>query len=149
MCRARRHYGFKDESNWGKRRSCLWESERFGRVKGNRITCKLWFGAEVSLDIVIVTNQRNKIWAKATSITGTGAEAKPHALQVPLDLDGTIVKPGDLVFSDPTNGVIVIPQEKVADVLELLPQLIEADDRVKEDVLKGMSVHEAFKKHRG
>lgn len=91
----------------------------------------------------------NQIWAKATSVTGTGAEAKAHALQVPLDLDGTLVNPGDFIFSDPVNGVIVIPQDKVTDVIELLPRLVEADDRVKAEVLNGMSVQEAFKKHRG
>jgi regulator of RNase E activity RraA len=66
-----------------------------------------------------------------------------------LDIDGTIVKPGDLVFSDVTNGVIIIPQEKLSELLSLLPRLIEADDRVKEDVGKGITVQEAFKKHRG
>jgi regulator of RNase E activity RraA len=67
---------------------------------------------------------------------GAGAEAKPHALQVPLNLEGTLVNPGDLIFLDSTNGVVVIPKDK-------------ADDRVKEDVEQGMSVQEAFKKHRG
>lgn len=90
-----------------------------------------------------------QIWAKGTAITGTGAEAKPHAIQVPLDLDGTIVNPGDLVFSDAVNGVVVIPQDKVDNVISMLPALIEADDRVKEDVKKGLTVQEAFKKHRG
>lgn len=89
------------------------------------------------------------IWAKGTSITGTGAQASPHAVQVALDLDGTIVKPGDLVFSDTINGVIVIPKEKVGEVVEMLPKLVQADDRVKEEVKKGMTVKEAFKKHRG
>jgi regulator of RNase E activity RraA len=68
---------------------------------------------------------------------------------VPLDIDGTIVKPGDLVFVDATNGVVVIPQEQVSEVVSLLPALTVADDRVKEDVGKGMTVQEAFKKHRG
>jgi regulator of RNase E activity RraA len=80
---------------------------------------------------------------------GTGAEAKPHAIQVPLDIDGTIVKPGDLVFSDAKNGVVIIPQDKVEEVVAMLPKLVEADDRVKEDVENGMTVQEAFKKHRG
>ena len=66
-----------------------------------------------------------------------------------LDLDGTIINPGDLIFSDPTNGVIVIPQDKVSDVIKILPGLVEADDRVKDDVLMGMSVQDAFKRHRG
>lgn len=80
---------------------------------------------------------------------GAGAESKPHAVQVPLDINGTIVQPGDLVFSDATNGVVVIPQEHLAEVVSLLPNLVEADERVKEDVSQGISVQEAFKKHRG
>jgi regulator of RNase E activity RraA len=68
---------------------------------------------------------------------------------VELNLEGTIVRPGDLVFSDAVNGVIVIPLEKVDQVIEMLPRLMEADDKVKEDVAKGMTVQEAFKKHRG
>lgn len=81
---------------------------------------------------------------------GAGAESKPHAVQVPLDIKGTIVQPGDLVFSDATNGgVVVIPQEHLAEVVSLLPNLVEADERVKEDVSQGISVQEAFKKHRG
>ncbi|KAI9049066.1 hypothetical protein LZ554_006914 [Drepanopeziza brunnea f. sp. 'monogermtubi'] len=89
------------------------------------------------------------IWGKATSVVGSGLEAKAHAVQVPLDIDGTVVRPGDLVFSDFVNGVVVIPQDKVEELLALLPDLVEADDRVKEDVEKGMTVQEAFKKHRG
>jgi regulator of RNase E activity RraA len=59
------------------------------------------------------------------------------------------VRPGDLVFCDAGNGVVVIPQEKVLEVISMLPGLVEADERVKEDVGKGMTVQEAFKKHRG
>ena len=59
------------------------------------------------------------------------------------------MKPGDLVFSDAINGVVVIPQDQVSEVLSLLPRLTEADDRVKEEVMNGMAVQEAFKKHRG
>ncbi len=93
--------------------------------------------------------ETGQIWAKATSIVGSGAESKPHAVQVPLNIDGTIIKPGDLVFSDNTNGVIIIPQDQITNVISLLPGLVGADDRVKEDVEKGMTVQEAFKKHRG
>lgn len=67
---------------------------------------------------------------------------------MPLDIDGTIVSPGDLALIDSTNGVVVIPKDKVAAVLDLLPKITQADEKVKEDVLKGMTVHEAFKRHR-
>ena len=80
---------------------------------------------------------------------GAGAGSIPWAVQVPLEVDGTIINPGDLVFCDPANGVVIIPQDKVDEVVDLLPKLTSADDRVKEDVAGGMSVHEAFKTHRG
>jgi regulator of RNase E activity RraA len=67
---------------------------------------------------------------------------------VPLNLQGTVVNPGDLIFLDSTNGAVAIPIEKVEAVIELLSKLVAADDRVKEDVEQGMSVQEAFKKHR-
>ncbi|KAF4633443.1 hypothetical protein G7Y89_g4674 [Cudoniella acicularis] len=100
-------------------------------------------------DVVELGSTGLPIWAKSTSIVGTGAEAKPHALQVPLKIGGTIVNPGDLVFSDAINGVAVIPISKVPEVLELLPKLVEADERVKEDVERGVEVMEAFRRHRG
>lgn len=59
------------------------------------------------------------------------------------------VNPGDIAFQDPVNGVVIIPQDQVEQVLDMLPNLIAADDKVKEDVLKGMTVFEAFKLHRG
>lgn len=66
-----------------------------------------------------------------------------------LNIDGTDIHPGDLAFCDPNNGVVIIPKGKIADVVSILPDLVAADDRVKEEVMKGMSAQEAFKKHRG
>ena len=43
----------------------------------------------------------------------------------------------------------MIPKNLLDDVLQLMPKLVAADDRVKEEVAKGMTVFEAFKKHRG
>ncbi|KAJ0369988.1 hypothetical protein COL154_001794 [Colletotrichum chrysophilum] len=89
-----------------------------------------------------------KIWSRGMSTVGAGAESSPWAVQVPIAVDGTVVNPGDLVFADPVNGVVVIPKDKTDQVLELLPKLTAADDKVKEDVLKGTSVFDAFKAHR-
>jgi len=59
-----------------------------------------------------------------------------------------IRKQGDIVFADPVEGVVVIPQDKMDAVLELLPRLTAADDKVKEDVERGSLVKDAFEKHR-
>ncbi|GKU17316.1 unnamed protein product [Fusarium langsethiae] len=88
------------------------------------------------------------IWARGLSTIGVGGGSAPWAIQVPLDIDGSLVCPGDLAFSDPINGVVVIPKDKVSSVIELLPKLTAADDKVKEDVLGGSTVYESFKLHR-
>ncbi|KAI5467761.1 ribonuclease E inhibitor RraA/Dimethylmenaquinone methyltransferase [Mariannaea sp. PMI_226] len=88
------------------------------------------------------------IWSRGLSTVGAGGGSSPWATQVPLDIDGTIVSPGDLALIDPINGVVVIPKDKVSAVLELLPKITAADEKVKEDVLKGATVFEAFKRHR-
>jgi regulator of RNase E activity RraA len=90
-----------------------------------------------------------KIWARGTSTVGSGGSSTPWAMQVPLDIDGVVVSPGDLAMNDLINGVVIIPQDKVDKVLELLPQLTSADDKAKEDVANGVSVKEAFRRHRG
>ena len=55
---------------------------------------------------------------------------------------------GDIVFCDPLEGIVIIPKDLMKDVIELMPELVHADDKVKEDVLAGSGVFEAFKKHR-
>jgi len=52
------------------------------------------------------------------------------------------------VFGDPVEGVVIIPKDQLDAVIELLPKLTQADDKVKAEVAEGLSVKEAFAKHR-
>lgn len=79
---------------------------------------------------------------------GAGSESKIWAIEVPITVQGVLVNPGDIIFSDPHEGVVCIPQDKVDAVLELASKLTDADDKVKEDVEKGSTVKDAFAKHR-
>ena len=58
------------------------------------------------------------------------------------------VSQGDIVFCDPLEGVVVIPQELLDETLSLMPKLVAADDKVKEAVTGGMTVAEAFQRFR-
>ena len=96
------------------------------------------------------TNAYHKqVWAAGRSTIGVGAEAKVYARNVTISIKDVSVSPGDIVFCDPLEGVVVIPQALVDQVIDLMPKLVEADDRVKEDVEAGSAVHTAFVKHRG
>jgi regulator of RNase E activity RraA len=100
-------------------------------------------------DIVALNATQLPIWSKGTSIIGAGAETKFHARNVPVKVGETIVEAGDIIMIDPSeNGVVAVPQSKVVELLELLPKLVGADEKVIEDVEAGVSVQEAFKRHR-
>ena len=47
------------------------------------------------------------------------------------------------------RGAVCIPRVILKEVLELVPKLVAADEKVVEDVEGGSTVAEAFKKHRG
>ncbi|EMD93493.1 hypothetical protein COCC4DRAFT_31163 [Bipolaris maydis ATCC 48331] len=101
-------------------------------------------------DISALNQTKLPIWSKATSVIGAGAETKFHAHNVPVKIGETIVEAGDIIMIDPfENGVVAVPQTKVDELLELLPKLVAADEKVIADVGNGVSVEEAFKRHRG
>ena len=88
------------------------------------------------------------VWARYKSMVSGSAEAIPYAIQVPIRVDGVEVKPRDIIVIDPTNGVVVIPQELLDEVLRIIPTLEQNDAKVKEAVETGLSVAEAFAKFR-
>jgi regulator of RNase E activity RraA len=100
-------------------------------------------------DLVALNQITLPIWSKATSVIGAGAETKFQARNVPVKIGETVVEAGDIIMIDPfENGVVAVPQGKVDELLELLPTLVEADEKVMADVGRGASVEEAFKEHR-
>jgi regulator of RNase E activity RraA len=101
-------------------------------------------------DLVALNETQLPIWSKGTSVVGAGAETKFHARNVRVTIGDAIVEPGDIIMIDPfENGVVAVPKEKVEALLELLPKLVGADEDVIHDVERGVSVAEAFKRHRG
>ncbi|KAJ5221578.1 uncharacterized protein N7469_010465 [Penicillium citrinum] len=89
------------------------------------------------------------IWAHSTSTVGTSAEAKAAARDIPIKVRGGVtVFPGDIIFCDPFEGVVVIPRDLLDPVLELMPKLISMDEKAIEAVAQGMSVTQAFKEFR-
>ncbi|CAI6319858.1 unnamed protein product [Periconia digitata] len=100
-------------------------------------------------DLVALSETELPIWARGTSIIGAGAETKLHAKNVPIQVGETTIEPGDIIMIDPLeNGVVAIPQDKLREVLELLPKLTSEDAKVIDDVEEGVSVKDAFERHR-
>lgn len=65
------------------------------------------------------------VFCRATTIAAS-VKAEPGELQVPISCGGVSINPGDLVVGD-ADGVVVIPQEKEADILQKTIDKINKD----------------------
>jgi regulator of RNase E activity RraA len=58
------------------------------------------------------------------------------------------VKSGDYVVGD-LNGVVCVPVQLLAEVLDIMPASVEACARIADDLKNGVSFAEARDRHRG
>jgi 4-hydroxy-4-methyl-2-oxoglutarate aldolase len=65
--------------------------------------------------------------------------------RVPIEVGGVLVNPGDLVFGD-LDGVLIIPRELEAEVIELALVKARGEKTVRKAIENGMSSTDAFKK---
>ena len=74
--------------------------------------------------------------------------ARMHDYEVPVSMTGTLtsqvrVNPGDWIYGD-CDGVLVIPADRLEEVLTLSEHAKEVEDRVRADVRAGRSLGEVF-----
>lgn len=66
--------------------------------------------------------------------------------QVTIKIGNTIVHPGDFVFGD-TDGVVVIPKDMTMEVLEAAEEIYRRESGMREELRRGVSVTDAYKKY--
>ena len=80
---------------------------------------------------------------------GAGAECKPWAVQVSVEVSGLEVNPMDIIMlSSQDSAAIRIPRKLLDPVLEHLERRRSAENEIKKAVEGGMSVGDAFEKFR-
>lgn len=65
------------------------------------------------------------------------------AYQVPIEIRGIPVKPGDYIFGD-IDGIVVIPAELADEVFEKSLEKVEKENYVREQILAGRSATELY-----
>jgi regulator of RNase E activity RraA len=89
-----------------------------------------------------------QVWSKGFSAAGPSLDAKPWAVDVPLQVGDVCVRPRDILCADEGDRAItVIPRELLQSVFAMLPVLKAASNGVLEDVTNGMSLPEAVSRH--
>lgn len=64
---------------------------------------------------------------------------------VPVEIDGVTVNPGDLIFAD-VDGVVVVPQEMIDKVIERCLHIMENEDLTRDLIANGASVEDTYMK---
>ena len=65
---------------------------------------------------------------------------------VPIECGGIRVNSGDLIFGD-VDGIVVVPQEIVEDVVEKAWEKVQGENTVREELRAGAGVEATFKKY--
>lgn len=68
------------------------------------------------------------------------------AYQVPIEIEGATVRPGDIVFGD-VDGVLVVPREMEADVIAEALERSRKEKTAKHDLAQGRLATEVFREY--
>ncbi|KAF2135835.1 uncharacterized protein K452DRAFT_322830 [Aplosporella prunicola CBS 121167] len=92
------------------------------------------------------------VFARSVGTTAGGAVCRPSLIGEPVRLNSgdqeAWVRQGDYVVAD-LNGVVVVPADVVEKVLDLIPGIVEADEKCVEGIKAGRTVQDVFKEFRG
>ncbi|MDR1932729.1 MAG: RraA family protein [Spirochaetales bacterium] len=66
--------------------------------------------------------------------------------RVPLEIEGTLVNPGDIVFGD-LDGVVIIPKEIETEVIQKAYEKATGEKTVGDAIRAGMGAKESFEKY--
>jgi 4-hydroxy-4-methyl-2-oxoglutarate aldolase len=85
-------------------------------------------------------------FARGNSPYDSKGRAEVIAYQVPIAVGGVKVFPGDLVFAD-IDGVVFISRDVQDEVIKRALEKVTGENKVREEILNGMSMKEAFSKY--
>jgi regulator of RNase E activity RraA len=96
-------------------------------------------------DIDEMVAHRFPVFARHTVATTGRTRLKVNAVNVPIEIDGVRVNPGDVIVADST-GIVVVPRTEAAQVVELAEGYARDDAAAEKEIGDGLSFSEAMAK---
>lgn len=96
----------------------------------------------VCRDLPTVRKLKYNIFTKGHYMVTGKDRVEVDQVNVPVSVSGVRVAPGDLVVGDAT-GVVIVPQEKAARVLEVAKEIAAKEAIIEQNVAQGMPLGEA------
>jgi regulator of RNase E activity RraA len=85
-------------------------------------------------------------FARGTSPLDSRDRQRVAAVDVPVEIGGVQIAPGDLVLAD-LDGVVVVPRAVQAQALRLACEKVAAGNRVRDEIRAGAKAGEVFRKY--
>jgi len=86
------------------------------------------------------------VWARGASIYDSKDRNRVVDVDVPVEMDGVLFTPGDLVFAD-IDGVVLVPQNVEKEVIELAWSKVHEENIFRDSIREGMTATEAFQRY--
>ena len=97
-------------------------------------------------DITRMTAMRFPIWARGTCVYDSKDRSRVIDADVPVEIDGVLFSPGDLVLAD-ADGVVVVPLAVEAEVARRAWEKVHAENQVRKSIADGMTATAAYEKY--
>lgn len=97
-------------------------------------------------DVAKMRTMRFPVFARGVSPYDSLHRQRVIDLDVPVELDGVVVHPGDLVFAD-LDGLVIVPQQVQAEAVRRAWDKVHAENVTREAIRGGMKAQAAFEKY--
>lgn len=97
-------------------------------------------------DISKMTEMRFPVFATAKCIYDSLHRQRVIDMDIPVEIDGVIFSPGDLVYCD-QDGVVVVPRSVEKEVIARALKKVSAESVTRDEIKRGMKATEAYQKY--
>lgn len=97
-------------------------------------------------DVKKIQSMNFCVLARGTCLYDSKDRQRVIDIDVPVEIDGVVFRPGDLVVAD-SDGVVVVPQQVEREVLYSAWQKVHAENEVRDAIRGGMKSTAAFEKY--
>ena len=97
-------------------------------------------------DVAKIRSMNFPVFARDTCVYDSLNRQRVVDVDVPVELDGVAIHPGDLVFAD-EDGIVVVPQIVEHEAIRRAWDKVHAENVVRDSIRNGLKAAEAFEKY--
>jgi 4-hydroxy-4-methyl-2-oxoglutarate aldolase len=97
-------------------------------------------------DIAKMREMRFPVFASASCVYDSLDRQRVIDLDIPVEIGGVVIHPGNLIFAD-EDGLVVVPGDVEMEAIERAMQKVDAENITRDAIKKGMKALAAYQKY--